>query len=63
MGLGFAGGLDAESLPDIAHEVRTWGASIDAEGRLRDGDDGGVLCMDKVRAYLAVAGEIFGGRG
>ena len=33
----------------------------DAEGRLRDGDDGGVLNLDKVRAYLAAAGELFGG--
>jgi hypothetical protein len=58
VGLGFAGGLDADSLPRIGHEVRTWDASIDAEGRLRDGDEGGVLNREKVRAYLRVAGEI-----
>lgn len=58
IGLGFAGGLDADSLPRIAHEVRTWGASIDAEGRLRDGDEGGTLNLDKARAYLRAAGEI-----
>ena len=59
VGLGFAGGLDADGLPRIAHEVRTWGASIDAEGRLRDGDEGGTLNLDKARAYLAAAGEVF----
>jgi len=58
VGLGFAGGLDADNLPRIGHEVRTWDASIDAEGRLRDGDEGGVLNREKVRAYLRVAGEV-----
>lgn len=58
VGLAFAGGLDADSLPRIASEVRTWGASIDAEGRLRDGDEGGTLDLDKTRAYLRAAGEI-----
>lgn len=58
IGLGFAGGLDADSLSRIATEVRTWGASIDAEGRLRDGDEGGSLNFEKVRAYLAAAGEM-----
>lgn len=60
IGLGFAGGLDAETLPRIADEVRTWGASIDAEGRLRDGDEGGTLNLDRARAYLQAAGEIMG---
>jgi hypothetical protein len=63
IGLGFAGGLDAETLPRIADEVRTWGASIDAEGRLRDGDEGGVLNLDKARAYLRAAGEVMLGGG
>ncbi len=58
VGLTFAGGLDAERLPAIAAEIRTWGASIDAEGRLRDGDEGGTLNLDKARAYLRAAGEI-----
>lgn len=59
VGLGFAGGLDADSLPRIASEVRTWGASIDAEGRLRDSTDGGgILDRTAVAAYLARAGEI-----
>ena len=61
VGLGFAGGLDADYLPRLAAEVRSYGASIDAEGRLRDGDEGGVLNLDKVRAYLRAAGEVFGG--
>lgn len=56
--VGFAGGLDADSLPRIASEVRIWNASIDAEGRLRDGDEGGVLNREKVQAYLRVAGEV-----
>lgn len=60
VGLGFAGGLDADHLPRLAAEVRSFGASIDAEGRLRDGDDGGTLNLDKVRAYLRAAGEVMG---
>lgn len=58
VGLTFAGGLDAERLPAIADEIRTWDASIDAEGRLRDGDEGGTLNLDKARAYLRAASEI-----
>jgi hypothetical protein len=63
VGLAFAGGLDADYLPRIAAEVRSYGASIDAEGRLRDGDEGGDLNMEKVQAYLAAAGELLGERG
>lgn len=63
IGLGFAGGLDAESLHRIAEEVRTWSASIDAEGCLRDGDEGGSLNFEKVRAYLAAAGKVMGPTG
>ena len=59
VGLAFAGGLDADSLPRIASEVRTWGASIDAEGRLRDSTEGGgILDRTAVAAYLARASEI-----
>lgn len=58
VGLGFAGGLDADYLPRLAAEVRSFGASIDAEGRLRDGDEGGVLNLEKAAAYLRAAGEV-----
>lgn len=57
--IGFAGGLDADNLSRIASEVLTWGASIDAEGRLRDGDEGGALNLHKAAAYLRAAGEVF----
>lgn len=60
---GLAGGLCAETLPAVAPIVREHGLSIDAEGRLRDGDEGGDLKLDKVRAYLAAAGELLGERG
>jgi hypothetical protein len=61
--IGIAGGLCAEALPTIAPLVREHGLSIDAEGRLRDGDEGGVLNLDKARAYLRAAGEVFGAEG
>ncbi len=56
-GLGVAGGLCAETLPSLS-VLRGYEVSIDAEGRLRDGDEGGVLNREKVRAYLRVAGEV-----
>lgn len=56
-GIGIAGGLCAETIPDIAALMRE-GVSIDAEGRLRDdADDGGNLDIDKVRAYLDAASK------
>lgn len=60
VGIGIAGGLCAEALPSIARLVRLGHLSIDAEGRLRDGDHGGTLNLDKVRAYLAAAGVAMG---
>jgi hypothetical protein len=56
--LGIAGGLCAETLPAIGPVLREYDVSIDAEGRLRDGDEGGTLTLDKARSYLKVAGEI-----
>lgn len=56
--IGFAGGLAADSLPRVDKLVQVWDASIDAEGRLRDGDEGGTLNFDKVREYLAAAGRV-----
>lgn len=58
VGIGIAGGLCAETLPSVARLVRLGRLSIDAEGRLRDGEHGGTLNLDKVRAYLQAAGEI-----
>ena len=58
LNIGVAGGLCAETLPAVASLVREYGLSIDAEGRLRDGDEGGVLNLDKARAYLRAAGEV-----
>jgi hypothetical protein len=54
--------LCAETLPAVASLVREYGLSIDAEGRLRDGDEGGVLDLDKARAYLAAAGDAVNAR-
>ena len=56
---GVAGGLCADTLglamrPALI-ESRL---SIDAEGRLRDGDEGGTLSLDKASAWLRKAGEV-----
>lgn len=59
IGIGIAGGLCAETLPTLTSFIRAHRLSIDAEGRLRDGDEGGTLDLAKARAYLAAAGEIF----
>lgn len=59
--LGVAGGLCAEVLPLLRDFPRHHGLSIDAEGRLRDGDEGGTLNLERATAYLRAAGEIFGG--
>ncbi|MGK3995019.1 hypothetical protein [Sorangium sp. So ce1024] len=57
IGVGIAGGLCAETLAPVA-PVLAEGASCDAEGRLRDGaDGGGRLDLDRVKAYLAAAAE------
>lgn len=59
--IGIAGGLCAETLDGLAPIVAEYhDLSIDAEGRLRDAaDGGGNLDLDKVRAYLLAAGELF----
>lgn len=59
VGIGIAGGFCAETLPAVADLVREHRLSIDAEGRLRDGDDGGTLNLDKVKSYLAAATPLF----
>lgn len=56
--VGIAGGLCAETLPEVIPLVREYDLSIDAEGRLRDGDEGGDINIDKARAYLRAASEI-----
>lgn len=56
-GIGVAGGLCAETVPAL-RPLRGYEVSIDAEGRLRDGDEGGTLNLDKARAYLKAAGEV-----
>lgn len=58
IGLGFAGGLGADHLLRIAAEVRSYNASTDVEGPVRDGDEGGTLNLAKARAYLKAAGEV-----
>lgn len=63
VGLVFAGGLGPEHLWRLAAPIQDFNASIDVEGPVRDGDEGGVLNPNKVRDFLRVAGEIFGGRG
>jgi hypothetical protein len=63
-GIGIAGGLCAETVPDVAHLIRD-GISVDAEGRLRDdADDGGNLVQTNVAAYFQKTAEaIQPGRG
>ncbi|WP_438029108.1 hypothetical protein [Sorangium sp. So ce233] len=57
LGIGVAGGLFAETVPQIARLLQA-GASVDAESGLRDGaDGGGRLDMARVKTYLAAAGE------
>ena len=54
LGVGVAGGLSAEMVmvPRVARLLQS-GASCDAEGKLRDGaDGGGRLMQEKVAAYL-----------
>lgn len=57
LGIGIAGGLCAETVPLVANAIAS-DISIDAEGKLRDGaDGGGNLSLDKVSAYLSAVGE------
>ena len=59
--IGIAGGLCAKTILALAPvlRVRPW-LSIDAEGRLRDGaEGGGNLDLNKVRAYLFAAVSAF----
>ncbi len=59
-GVGVAGGLCAETLPMIEPLIREFpGLSIDAEGRLRDGDD--LLDLGRAKEYLLKALEMFEG--
>lgn len=58
--LGFAGGLGPEHLRRLAAPIRSYNASTDVEGPVRDGDEGGALILDKARDYLQAAGEIMG---
>lgn len=61
IGLGVAGGLDpgtlAELLEPLVEEFPD--ISIDAEGRLRDGND--MLDLERAKAYVAGALKLFGG--
>jgi hypothetical protein len=55
LGVGIAGGLSAEAVPQVAGLLQA-GASCDAESGLRDGaDGGGRLDVDRVKAYLGAA--------
>jgi hypothetical protein len=57
IGVGVAGGLCAETLATVA-PLLSDGISCDAEGRLRDGaDGGGRLDLDRAKAYLDAAAE------
>lgn len=57
IGLGVAGGLCAETVRSV-ERPKGYDVSIDAEGMLRDGDDGGTMNLDKVAAYLEAAGRV-----
>jgi hypothetical protein len=57
LGIGVAGGLSAETVPQVAGLLQA-GASCDAESGLRDGaDGGGRLVQEKVEAWLKATGE------
>lgn len=58
VGLAFAGGFNAARAWSMVAPIRKYRASIDAEGGLRDGPDGGVLNVDAMREYLQAAGEV-----
>jgi len=58
IGIGIAGGLCAETLDHVAPLIKGFpGLSIDAEGRLRDGDDH--LDLVKAEAYVQKALALF----
>ncbi len=55
VGLGISGGLCSETLPQFIDLIKEYNLNIDAEGKLRDGADGGILNFDKLTAYLQTA--------
>lgn len=60
IGIGVAGGLCAETLATVAPLLAD-GISCDAEGRLRDGaDGGGRLDLERVKAYLESVAKAVG---
>jgi hypothetical protein len=57
LGIGIAGGLCAEMVPQVAHLLAD-GVSVDAEGALRDeAEGGGDLVPEAVAEYLAAVGK------
>jgi hypothetical protein len=56
LGITIAGGLCAETLPVVASMVRSYGLSMDAEGRLRDEHD--QLDMGKALAWMREAAPL-----
>lgn len=61
LGVGVAGGFSAEELsknPAIGALVREFKLHVDAEGRLRDGDEGGVLNVDRAKAWVQAASAL-----
>lgn len=53
--VGIAGGLCAREMPRVRDLVQRHGLSVDAEGQLRDGGDGGTLNIDAMKDYLKLA--------
>lgn len=53
--VGIAGGLCAAEMPRVHDLVSRAGLSVDAEGALRDGDEGGTLNVERAKEYLKLA--------
>lgn len=56
--VGIAGGLCAREMPRVYDLVRGHDLSVDAEGQLRDGDDGGTLNLGAMKDYLKAAYQV-----
>jgi hypothetical protein len=58
LGIGVAGGFSAEELsknPALVSLVREYKLHVDAEGQLRDGDEGGTLNVARAQAWVRAA--------
>lgn len=61
LGIGVAGGFSAEELsrnPALGAFVREYKLHVDAEGQLRDGDEGGTLNVARAQAWVRAASAL-----